>query len=113
MEDIELQKQAAPPSLQKKVLSLKEREHHAAILEKKEIESAVITRLVPKTETTSPEKEAKREKRRELLSQQKIDPIKIEEESEVEVNVEPKNLSSHLFKFNLDLNNLNGILDRM
>ena len=73
----------------------------------------MITRLVPRTRETSPEKEAKRVKRRELLNFQKIDPIKIEEESEVEPNVEPKNMSSHLFGLKLDLNNLNGILDRM
>jgi hypothetical protein len=94
-------------------MSLKEREDLADLTEKKELEAAVITRLVPKSLEKSPEKEAKREKRREMLDYQRIDPIKVEEESDVEPNVEPKNLSSHLFKFNLDLNNLNGILDRM
>ena len=55
----------------------------------------------------------KRAQRREDLDNYKVDPAKVEDASEVELNVEPRNLTSHLFKFGLDMTNLDGVLETM
>jgi hypothetical protein len=85
--------------------------------EKKNIESAVIRKHIPKNMkdllSETPEERKKRAERREALKVYKVEPAAVEDASEVEVNVEPKNLSSHLFKFGLDMSNLDGVLEAM
>jgi hypothetical protein len=56
------------------------------------------------------EERLERQKKLEFLDSLKADPH-ISEASDVELNVEPKVLSSHLFKFGLNVHNLNAVVE--
>ena len=56
------------------------------------------------------EARAGHKKKLAMLESLKVDPH-ISEVSDVEVNVEPKVLSNHLFKFGLNVQNLNSVVD--
>ena len=86
--------------------------------EKRDLEMAVIRTHVPKTDEEvlclTQEQRKQREIRRiELAGLQPELEVQVEGASEVEQNIEPKKLNTNLFKFNLDLANLNGILESM
>ena len=51
-----------------------------------------------------------RKQKLEFLDSLKADPH-ISEASDIELNVEPKVLSSHLFKFGLNVHNLNSVVE--
>ena len=101
-----------------KTLSLAQRKEMENLEEKRDLEMAVIRTHVPKTDEEvlclTQEQRKQREIRRiELAGLQPELEVQVEGASEVEQNIEPKKLNTNLFKFNLDLANLNGILESM